>query len=154
MNPANRLVIDPQSMVLSFVMRMPIRWGDMDAMGHVNNTIYFRYLEQTRISWFNQLGFVPDRNGQGPVIANAYCNFIRELVYPGLIECRQYLGEIGRSSFEALTVISRVDDPATQYATGGARVVWVDYPKRKSAPMPEDVLKLIQRPFSGPALES
>ena len=30
---------------------MPIRWGDMDAMGHVNNTVYFRYMEQTRIEW-------------------------------------------------------------------------------------------------------
>ena len=28
-----------------------IRWGDMDAFGHVNNTIYFRYLEQARIEW-------------------------------------------------------------------------------------------------------
>ena len=26
-------------------MVIPIRWGDMDAMGHVNNTIYFRYFE-------------------------------------------------------------------------------------------------------------
>jgi acyl-CoA thioester hydrolase len=30
-------------------MVIPIRWGDMDAMGHVNNTIYFRYFETIRI---------------------------------------------------------------------------------------------------------
>ena len=35
---------------------MPIRWGDMDAFGHVNNTVYFRYMEQVRISWFEQIG--------------------------------------------------------------------------------------------------
>ena len=39
-----------------FDMSMPIRWGDMDAFGHVNNTVYFRYMEQVRISWFEQLG--------------------------------------------------------------------------------------------------
>ena len=35
--------------------RIPVRWGDMDAMGHVNNTVYFRYMEQTRICWFEKL---------------------------------------------------------------------------------------------------
>ncbi|MDB5909191.1 MAG: acyl-CoA thioesterase [Massilia sp.] len=41
-------------------MPMPIRWGDMDAMGHVNNTVYFRYFEQARISWFDEIGCAPD----------------------------------------------------------------------------------------------
>ncbi len=35
---------------LVYVERIPVRWGDMDAMAHVNNTVYFRYMEQTRIS--------------------------------------------------------------------------------------------------------
>jgi acyl-CoA thioester hydrolase len=34
-----------------YEMRIPMRWGDMDAMGHVNNTLYFRYLETVRIEW-------------------------------------------------------------------------------------------------------
>ena len=51
---------------------MPIRWGDMDAFGHVNNTVYFRYMEQVRISWFEQLGLAgSNADGQGPVIVNA-----------------------------------------------------------------------------------
>ena len=37
-------------------MRIPIRWGDMDAMGHVNNTVYFRYIESARIAWLEQAG--------------------------------------------------------------------------------------------------
>ena len=40
---------------LAHVERILIRWGDMDAMSHVNNTVYFRYMEQARISWFEQL---------------------------------------------------------------------------------------------------
>ena len=35
----------PAAKTLTFEMTIPIRWGDMDAMGHVNNTLYFRYLE-------------------------------------------------------------------------------------------------------------
>jgi len=40
---------------LVHVESIPVRWGDMDAMGHVNNTVYFRFMEQTRISWFERL---------------------------------------------------------------------------------------------------
>jgi acyl-CoA thioester hydrolase len=39
----------PETKKLTLEMVIPIRWGDMDAMGHVNNTIYFRYLEIVRI---------------------------------------------------------------------------------------------------------
>ena len=30
------------------VEELPVRWGDMDARGHVNNTIYYRYFESSR----------------------------------------------------------------------------------------------------------
>lgn len=146
-----KLEIDPAQHLLVFQMNMPMRWGDMDAMGHVNNTIYFRYLEQLRISWFDHLKFSPNPQGQGPVIGNAYCHFIRELVYPGDLVLRQYRGEVGRASFESLATISRSDDPELIYAIGGARVVWVDYPQRKSLPLPAHALEAIHRPWAGDA---
>ena len=67
-----------------FEMSMPIRWGDMDAFGHVNNTVYFRYMEQVRISWFEELGLTgSNADGQGPVIVNASMEFLKQLHYPG-----------------------------------------------------------------------
>ena len=69
-----------------FTSRQPIRWGDMDSLGHVNNTVYFRYLEQARIEWLFAL--TPERSafeGTGPVIVNASCTFLVPLVYPGEI---------------------------------------------------------------------
>jgi acyl-CoA thioester hydrolase len=50
--------------ILVYELELPIRWGDMDAMGHVNNTVYFRYMEQLRISWFDAMGFGPDPRGR------------------------------------------------------------------------------------------
>ena len=41
-------------------MLIPIRWGDMDAMGHLNNGTYFRYLETIRIDWMYAIGCKPD----------------------------------------------------------------------------------------------
>jgi len=129
-----------------FEMDIPIRWGDMDAMGHVNNTIYFRYLEQMRISWFDALGIGGHDDPQGPVIVNAHCSFIRELRYPGTVHGRMFVGRIGRSSFETTAVLSRTDDPDTIYAEGGAKVVWVDRAQRKSTPLPDEIRKAIVEP--------
>ena len=84
-----------------FEMSMPIRWGDMDAFGHVNNTVYFRYMEQVRISWFEQLGIAGGNGeGQGPVIVNASMEFLKQLHYPGDVIGRMSVGTPGRSSFD------------------------------------------------------
>jgi acyl-CoA thioester hydrolase len=130
---------------LVFELTIPIRWGDMDAMGHVNNTVYFRYMEQTRISWFDSMGFKPDPGGQGPLIVNAACTFSRQLEYPGTVLARHYVGEPGRSSIMTYVDMLRTDDPDTIFAHGSAKVVWVDFPRQKSAPMPDTVRKLMQR---------
>ena len=123
--------------------RMAIRWGDMDAMGHVNNTVYFRYLEQARIEWFTEIGCTPDPKGEGPVIINAHCTFMRQLKYPGEIEVRTYAGAPGRSSFETIQEIRRVDAPESLCAEGGAKVVWVNFPSGKSVSLPEDMRNML-----------
>src|SRR5687767_6052875 len=84
---------------LVHVERIPIRWGDMDAMGHVNNTVYFRFMEQARIGWFDAL--VPEQEAwksTGIVIANAACNFKKPMTYPGTVEVRIFVGPVGGSS--------------------------------------------------------
>ena len=135
--------------ILVFQIEIPIRWGDMDAMGHVNNTIYFRYMEQARIGWFDAMGFKPEPLGTGPIIINASCTFIKQFEYPGTVVVKHYLGAIGRSSFDTHAVMSRTDDPQTVYADGAARCVWIDFPKQKSTPLPDDVKVLISTPRLG-----
>lgn len=124
-------------------MTMPIRWGDMDAMGHVNNAVYFRYMEQARVEWLVAGGYELDPQKQGPVIVNAHCNFIRQLKYPGEIEIRTYAGNPGRSSFQTFQEIRRVDEPEVLCAEGGAKVVWVDFGLEKSVPMPEEIRQFL-----------
>ena len=81
----------PEERKLTHEMLIPIRWGDMDMMGHVNNTVYFRYMETVRIEWLHGIGAEPNPAGQGPVIVNAFCNFIRQLEYPGEVRARHYV---------------------------------------------------------------
>lgn len=137
----------PEDRLLVYQLEIPIRWGDMDAMGHVNNTVYFRYMEQTRISWFETLGFPAEtRAGQGMLVINAHCTFVRQLEYPGTVLCRHYVGALGRSSFQTYVDMSRTDDPGNVFAYGGAKGVWVDYAQQKSLPMPNEVRQAILTP--------
>lgn len=83
---------------LIHVTRLPIRWGDMDAYGHVNNTVYFRFMEQARVEWVEDMKVQVRPGGDGPVIINASCTFLIPMNYPGTVEVRTYVGAIGRSS--------------------------------------------------------
>ena len=133
----------PEQKKLTHEMVMPIRWGDMDAMGHVNNTVYFRYLEIVRIEWLHRAGGAPDRDGSGPVIVNAFCNFIRQLQYPGDVRARHYVANAGRTSFDTFITLERTDEPGVLYANGGATTVWIDFPRQKAVPLPAWLRELI-----------
>lgn len=122
---------------------MPIRWGDMDAMGHVNNTVYFRYLETARIDWFTALGVEPSPMGQGPVIVNAFCNFHRQLEYPGDIRVTVYASDPARTTFETWATIERLDQPGEVFASGGATTIWVDFPQQKAINLPDWLRQLV-----------
>lgn len=124
---------------LVYTVTIPIRWGDMDAMGHVNNTVYFRFMEQARIEWLSMLGCLPDQDGNGPVIVNAHCTFKRPLKYPDQVEVCTYIGAAGRSSFETIQEMRSVNNNYAIYAEGGAKVVWVDAQTEKSAPLPDEI---------------
>ncbi|TFY97627.1 acyl-CoA thioesterase [Ramlibacter humi] len=127
----------PENKKLVHEMTTGIRWGDMDAMGHVNNTLYFRYLEMARIDWLTAIGCAPNPLGQGPLIINAFCTFHKQLEFPGDIRVKMYASDPGRTSFESWATIERLDDPGVIYASGGATTVWVDFPAQKSVPMPD-----------------
>lgn len=127
----------PETKKLVHEMTMPIRWGDMDAMGHVNNTIYFRYMEILRLDWLRCIGVELDPNKDGLVIINAFCTFHKQFEYPGEIRAKMYVSDPGRSSFESWATMERADRPGVLYASGGATTVWVDFPAQKSKPIPD-----------------
>ena len=133
----------PEAKTLSHEMRIPMRWGDMDAMGHVNNTLYFRYLEIARLAWFDAIGCPANPDGESLVIVNAFCNFYQQLEYPGDVIAKQYVCNPGRSSIDTYTTLERSDAPGKIYAAGGAKLVWVDFPLQKSRPLPDWLRALV-----------
>ncbi len=127
----------PEKKKLVYEMTFKVRWGDMDAMGHVNNTVYLRYLETARIEWLTSIGCAPDPAGQGPVIVNAFCNFYKQLEYPDEVLLRFYASDPGRSSFDTWGLMSRVGEPDVVCAAGGGTTVWVDFPAQKAIAIPD-----------------
>jgi acyl-CoA thioester hydrolase len=127
---------------LVHVERIALRWGDMDAMGHVNNTVYFRFMEQARIGWFDAL--VPREEAwksTGIVIANASCNFKRPINYPGTVEVRLSVGPPGGSSvptFYELLVENHL------HAEGEATVVFIDMQAQKPVRIPQRIRSLLR----------
>ena len=121
--------------------RIALRWGDMDAMGHVNNTLYFRYMEQARIGWFEAL--VPQAEAwrsTGIVIVNASCNFKRPINYPGTVEVRVFAAAPGGSSVATFYELALEKEI---YADGAATVVFVGR-DQKPLRIPDRIRTLMQ----------
>lgn len=136
--------------MLVHTSRLAIRWGDMDAFGHVNNTVYFRYMEQARIEWL--AGLFPDRDGTialPMVIVNASCTFLLPLVYPGEVEIGMWLGDPGRTSVGSFYEIRMNGD---KFAEGAAKIVWLDPASGRPAPLPEIVAAPLRALAQGPGV--
>ena len=128
---------------LIHVTTIPIRWGDMDAYGHVNNTVYFRFMEQGRVEWIESMRVPVRIGGDGPVIINASCTFLIPMSYPGTVEARTFASHPGRSSFLTHVEMRMVGDERI-YAEGAAKVVWMNTQTGKSVHLPDHVRAVIE----------
>ena len=127
-----------------FRFRLSPRWGDMDAMNHVNNATYLRYLEEARIQWLNALGTDWFDDERGPVLASATVNYRLPIQYPSDIDIELFTTRTGTSS---LTIGHRMVDAASDalHCDGHVVVVWVDRRTGKPAPLPERIRLAAER---------
>lgn len=126
---------------LVHVIEMPLRWGDMDAYGHANNTVYFRFFEEARITWLSSLKLGLKGEPTGPIIIKTSATFLKELSHPATVEVRTYAGKAGNTSLDTWHEIVDKQSGAL-YSEGYAKVVWFDREARKSAPLPDTLRAL------------
>ena len=127
------------------VDRVPMRWGEMDALGHMNNVSYFRFFEQARISWFDSLKIDYRPGSQGPILGTLSCKYVKPAVYPVDIEVTTYAGKPGRSSFMLFHEMYRAGEPASLFAEATSVMVWIDISEGKSRPLPDWMRKELER---------
>ena len=121
-------------------VEIPLQWGEMDAYGHVNNAVYFRYFETARMRYFDELGFqaVMDAEGVGPILAHTACRFRMPLQHPDTLTVGVAVGEIGADRFEMhYRVISGQHGKLA--AEGTATIVSFDYRAGRKAPIPQPI---------------
>lgn len=127
-----------------FEFAIPMRWGDMDAMAHLNNTLYIRMMEEARIQWFLKMGIMTGPGGLGPILAHIRCDFIKPAVFPCTMRVVHTVSRIGRSSLDHDILIADDADPSVVYAKGMSTLVWMNYQTGKSEPWPAEVIQAIQ----------
>jgi acyl-CoA thioester hydrolase len=117
---------------------IPVRWGDMDAFGHVNNAIYFRYFEEARFQMLLAKG-ISNITDSYPVLINIGCTFLRPVFHPDILRIDTFLSAPGRSSFIATYKVYSSHDPQTPCSEGHSKIVWVDKSTGKSVALPDAV---------------
>ena len=128
------------------VYRMPLspRWGDLDAMNHVNNATYLRYLEEARIQWLEAQDTPWHDDESAPVLASATVNYRLPIGYPSRLSIELTTTRIGHSS---LTVAHRIVDAeaGTLHCDGQVVVVWIERASGRPAPLPEGIRRAAEK---------
>lgn len=124
-------------------LQLAVRWGEMDALGHVNNAEYLRYFEESRTLWAESHGFHLDGKGEGMILLKASVTYKKQVSYPANIEVVLHAGEIGRSSFNIINTLT-VEGDSTPAAIGEFVIVWFDYESNKSVPIPANLRAVLE----------
>ena len=121
-------------------VEIPVAWGDMDAMGHVNNTEYFRYFETARILGFAELGLgaIESSGGVGPILHSASCRFRIPLTYPDTVTVGARIGDIGDDRFVMLYRAVSHQHGAVA-ADGESLIVTFSYATGTKAPVSDEL---------------
>ena len=128
------------------IIELPVQWGEMDAYGHVNNAVLFRYFESARMAYFERCGFTGsyERDKIGAILHSTSCRFRRPLFCPDTALVGTRVSDVGedRVTMEYRVVSRAQNDTA---AEGTAIIVSYDYNHARKAPLPAAVREAIMK---------
>ena len=124
-------------------LQIPVAWGEMDAFGHVNNVVFFRYFESARIEYFRKLRGDDFGNGEFlPILAQTECSYLRPVYHPDTLTAQTRVSRVGSSSLTMEYKLTS-DSQDAVVAEGKAVVVNVDPKTGKGRPLTEDLKQKI-----------
>jgi acyl-CoA thioester hydrolase len=123
-----------------------VQWGDMDALGHVNNTRYLAWFESARIALFQRLGIATGNTGHGvgPILATTTCDFVVPVVWPATVVVGTRVIKVGETSVTQEYEIRDAAMPDKLYAKGSSVIVMFDYGAGEKVRVPDDVRGAIE----------
>jgi acyl-CoA thioester hydrolase len=126
-------------------IEIPVQWGELDAYGHVNNTVLFRYFESARMAYLERCGVLEsyESNRIGIILYSTECRFRAALFHPDsvLVGARTLHLEKDRFVMGYAAVSLTMDRIV---AEGGATLVWFDYTKQRKVALPDSVRAAIE----------
>ena len=127
------------------VIQLPVVWGEMDSYRHVNNVVYFRYLESARLEYFVRLDWFEfeKQTGIGPILQATQARFRRPLTYPDTISVTARVAAMERDRFtlDHRIISHRQERIVTE---GQGTVVTFHYASGKKVPIPEELRQRIE----------
>jgi acyl-CoA thioester hydrolase len=119
------------------IVRVPVQWGDMDALGHVNNAVYFTWFESARIALFQRVGLaITGVPAVGPILASTRCDFLAPVRYPAEVVAGTRVGRLGNTSFTMEYEVALAGVAERPVARGEGVVVLIDYRDGAKVPLP------------------
>lgn len=136
----------------AFTHRIEVRFRDCDAMGHVNNAVYFTYFEQARAVMGETQGLRRElaRGGLGVILVHTACDYRAQVVFGEQVEVRVRVVRIGRTSFTSEFEVRRVRDDAVA-AVGRAVQAVFDYAADRTQPIPDGLRAKLEALMTGTA---
>lgn len=119
-------------------LEIRVDWSDLDLFGHVNNVAIFRFIQSSRIGFWEKCSFnkLYDQAKIGPILASCKCDFLKELNYPNTLYIQTKLGRVGKTSFN-LNHELRVENKLI--ARGEDVIVCFDFIRKEKVPIPDSL---------------
>ena len=127
------------------VLDVRVAWGDMDALGHVNNARYFSYFESARLAYFYQIGFMKmmDETGIGPILASTSCRFRAPIKHPDTLAVGARVSDISDDRFTMQYLIES-QSLGQVAAEGSGLIVCFDYTNHCKTDLPQALVEKIR----------
>lgn len=128
------------------VIELPVQWGDMDALQHVNNVVYLKWFESARIQYMDSIRFMSRlvSDNIGPILASQSVRYRLPVEYPDSV----LVGATAKS-YQAGELIHQYGVFSTQKqaltTTGEARMVMYDFNQAQKVDIPDDILQNIRQ---------
>ncbi len=121
-----------------FTINIPIRFKDIDYMGHVNNAVFFTFFEEGRKAFFYEIIKISNLDNFNFILAHSSCDFLKPVKMNDQIALQLWIDNMGNKSFTFIyKLISRKDDSVV-YAKGKSVQVFFDYKKNRTIPIPKE----------------
>ncbi len=123
---------------------LQVRFRDCDLLGHVNNAVYFTYLEEARFTYWREVVGSGQGAGISFIVARNECDYKSPAVPGESLDVWVRTASIGRSSFALEYEIVEASDGRLVARARTVQVMF-DYEANRSLPVPEELAQTLER---------